>query len=79
MASSSNIFDNESASSKVLITSEKSISSYKFATDLENKPDYSLQVDIDSSIFIFKKGLFSRTLSSIDLFKPRKMECFCTL
>jgi hypothetical protein len=79
MASFSNIFDNELASSEVPITSEKSISFYKFVTDLENKPDYSLQVDTDSSIFIFKKGLFSRTFLLIDFFTPCKMECFCIL
>jgi hypothetical protein len=57
----------------------KSNSSKSIIDPEYNSPDFKLGLDKESSIYIFRNGLYSRTLLPIDTTKARRMTIECTL
>lgn len=70
-------FDNESSQqpTQTSIVSDKAKS---IRDSIYNRAEYTLEPDIHSKVYIFKNGLFTRTLLPIDLEKEREMEVKCT-
>jgi len=66
--------DNESNS---IITISNSNNIYK--DSIYNNPQYKLESNEDSTIYIFKNGLFSRSLLNIDINKEREILISCTI
>ena len=53
--------------------SDDIISTSEISDINSNKPDFKLNPDNESSIYIFKNGLFTQTLLAIESNKPRKI------
>jgi len=71
-SASTNQISQQSTTSNTNGTVAKSIES-KY-----NKPEFQLEADTSSSIYIFKYGLFTRTLLPIDPQKEREIIVQCT-
>jgi hypothetical protein len=80
--SSSVISASQPDSSAFSIISSKpssSSNSQKYAKDKENQEDYTLEPPETTQIYIFKHGLYTRTLLPIDFSKKRQMEVRCIM
>jgi len=79
MASSSNSYiDIDSALNISTNINSQNTDIQNIETSKYNYPSYKLQSDDESSIYIFKNGLFTRLLLNIDPSKPREMLIQCT-
>jgi len=59
-------------------SSNQQITTTKTINSKYNDPNYCFEADSTSNVYIFKYGLFSRTLLPIDNSKEREMILQCT-
>ncbi len=67
--------NNENSDSDLQITSSQNLT---YENSTFNQPDFQLGSDKTSNIYIFKNGLFTRSLLNIDITKERQILVKCT-
>ena len=77
--STSQASNSNSSQPDITITSSNSAERSKdYSTSIYNRPNYKLEANSDSPAYIFKNGLFTRTLQPINISKEREILVQCT-